>query len=246
MTGITRMVKHRDPDYFAFVLTRIIHPFRFLPPSLVFVLSALSIPHASRAFGFLRALLLRIFEPRRESHRERPLLCIAECHLCLRLQSDVEVDLTVLWSSRFARIKRHRPMLHQQHITARGPIDIALDRASLAAALHLHISDHLLAGIAVVDRRFIGPEIEAVDLVLTEPEPAMMGMVLALALMTFIHRPVAGYYRAVGRAHRPQIRLGVILALNDEIRKRFTIDLHRNLVRALRDLYLPAQRETGD
>ena len=79
---------------------------------------------------------------------------------------------------------------------------------------------------------FVAPEIVAVDVAVSEPEAAMVGVVVDLTGDIGDHGEAARDYDAIGSAQRMQVGFGGFGA-DVEIRERLAVDLDGDLLLAL-------------
>src|SRR5690242_1491518 len=205
MPGVGGVIENRDAELFAIDLAGVIDPARAMSPDLRLTMAAFGIDHQAGSLGSGERLLVGLLQLRCEANRKRAFLGIAESHFLNGRERDVEVDDA---ARRFG-VKRHAARLGQQDFPMWvHPVEAGVNHAGLFAAGDLSDAfEHDLGILAAVLRRLVAPEIEPVDVAVTEPEAAMVGMVVSLAGHV-LHWIAARYYLARCRAQGVKIGLG--------------------------------------
>src|SRR5439155_13407224 len=161
------MVENRDAKLFAIDLAGIVHPAGAMPPDQRLAAAAFGIDHQAGSLrtgeGFLRGL----FQLRGQADGEGAFLGVAERDLLNGRERDVKVDHA---ASRFC-VEPHCPRLGQQSLPPRiHPVEAGVDDAGLfTAGDPADALEYDLGVFPAVLRWLVAPEIEAVDIAVTEP-----------------------------------------------------------------------------
>ncbi len=140
-----------------------------------------------------------------QTQREEAFLGVAEDDLGHGVERDVEVD----GAHRAVSGKEHGAILDQQDL-ARGiaPFEDRPDNALLRSILNVaDFAQHDQALLALALLGFVGPEVDAVDVAVGDPEAALVRVVAAAGLRRF-HRIEPGQALAGGAEQRVQVGLG--------------------------------------
>ena len=218
VTRVIGVVQDRYSHLFAVHCSGVVAPVGRLAPELAFARQAVGISDVSGASGFL--------EHRPHANAEGAILGVAEGHgVGRRSESDVEIDDTQLRIG----IEGHPPRFGQQLVAGQvGPVESGGDHAPVLPATHpVQLGEDDFAAIGRGVGGFVIPEIETVDLLVREPQAALMrvvGLGDGRLFFNFFHRPHPRHISGGGRAQRMEKRLGDTQAGDEECRKKLAVD----------------------